>query len=361
MNKLTSFLSVITMLKAKPAALLVAISTFVTSANAANTPPPSPVKVDKVTSMSLSATAELMGTIHSKMHVPITAGVSGRVDWVAEPGTFVQAGGELVKMDMLPLELRQAEQKAQIKRAQVNVNYLNNEVKRLAELRKTNATSQFQYDQTRSQYELALADIEIAELKLRQIDDQIARATVKAPYDGVVTERLVLAGTDVNRSDVLSKFLDTEHLEARVFIPVKYLAFLRRGNELTLANDQQMMTSPITAVIPSADPRSQTFEVRVDIPTHLNSQWAAGQLVKVTVPVQQAKPTLTVHRDALILRKDGTYVVKIDADNKVVRLPVTVGKGTFERVSVTGELGDGDRVAIRGAERLSDGQSVVVQ
>ncbi len=107
------------------------------------------------------------------------------------------------------------------------------------------------------------------------------------------------------------------------------------------------------------------FEVRIEIPSHLNEQWAAGQLVKVTVPVQQATPTLTVHRDALILRKDGTYVVKVDAENKATRLLVTVGRGSFDRVSISGktmgELNDGDNVAIRGAERLTDGQTVIIQ
>ena len=68
-----------------------------------------------------------------------------------------------------------------------------------------------------------------------------------------------------------------------------------------------------------------------------------------------------MHRDALILRKDGTYVVKVGNDNKVHRLQVSVGKGVRDRVSVTGELSDGDKVAIRGAERLNEGQSVVIQ
>lgn len=334
---------------------------WVNSAIATNQPPPSPVEVDQVTTIELAATADLMGTIHSKMHVPITAGVSGRVAWVAEPGTFLTQGETLIKMDMLPLKLTLAEQSAQLKRAQINANYLANEVKRLETLRKTNATSQFQVDQTRSQHDLALADIEIAELKLKQVEDQITRATVKAPYDGVVTERLILAGTDVNRSDTLLKFLDTERLEAHVFIPIKYLAFVRKGKPLTIRAEGQTIETDITAVIPSADPRSQTFEVRVEIPSHLNKEWAAGQLVKVTVPVQNAAPKLTVHRDALILRKDGTYVVKVDAENKVSRLAVTVGRGTVDRVAITGELNDGDQVAIRGAERLRDGQSVVVQ
>lgn len=323
--------------------------------------PPSPVKIDTVTQIELAASADFMGTIHSKMHVEITAGISGRVQWIAEPGTFVQAGDNLVTMDMLPLTLKRAEQVGQIKRAKINANYLNNELTRWQTLHKTDAASQFQLDQTQSEFELAQVDIEIAELKLKQIDDEITRATIKAPSDGVVTERLVLAGTEVNRSDTLSKFLDTEHLEARVFIPIKYLANIRRGNPLLLKTSEQSIQAKITAVIPSADPRSQTFEVRIEIPTHLNTVWAAGQLIKVTVPVQSATPKLTVHRDALILRKDGTYVVKVDSQNKVKRLSVTVGQGTTDRVSIIGDLHSGDRVAVRGAERLRDGQEVVIQ
>ena len=344
----------------KKAAYVIAAMTFTQQINAAE-PPPSPVKVDTVTELNLAASADLMGTIHSRMHVPITAGVSGRLEILKEPGSFVKKGEVLVEMDLIPLKLKHAEQLAQIKRAKINVKYLKNEVDRLTKLRQSNSASQFQLDQTNSQYDLALTDIEIANLKLRQLDDEIARATVKAPFDGVVTERLVREGTDVNRSDTLLRFLDTEHLEVRLYVPIKYLAFVRKGKELALSALEQTLNAPVTAVIPSADPRSQTFEVRILIPSHLNESWAAGQLVKVTVPTQAHAPTLTVHRDALILRKDGTYVVKVNNENKVLRLPVSVGKGTFDRVSVSGEINEGDRVAIRGAERLRDGQSVVIQ
>ena len=286
------------------------------NAIAANSPAPKPVKVDQVKAMSLSATTDLMATIHIRSHVPVTAGVNSRIEWLAEPGSMVQAGDILVKMDLLPLKLMQLEQQAQLKRAKINVNYLQNEVQRLEKLKQSNSASQFQLDQTQSQYDLAKTDIEIADLKLQQINDQILRANVTAPFSGVITERIVRAGTDVNRSDTLLKLLDTEHLEVRLYVPIKYLAFIRKGQSLNVSASGQLVNAEISALIPSADAKSQTFEVRINIPAHLNESWAAGQLVKVTVPIQASKNTLTVHRDALILRKDGTYVVKIDVDNK---------------------------------------------
>jgi len=329
-------------------------------ANAAEAPA-SPVEIDKVTEISLAATADLMGTLHSRSYVNITAGVDGRLEWLQEPGVMVRQGDVLAKMDLLPLQLKQAEQKAQIKRASINSRYFNNELQRLQKLRKTNSTSQFQLDQTKSQYELAQADSEIAMLKLKQIEDELRRATVKAPFDGVVTERVVRAGTDINRSEVLLRLLDIEHLEVRLYVPVKYLAYVRKGLELNLQAIGQNISTKVTSVIPSTDPRSQTFEVRIQIPEHLNEFWTAGQLVKVTVPVQDTQLSLTVSRDALIVRKEGTFVVKVDAENKAHRLLVKVGKGSLDRVTIVGDLQHGDNIAIRGAERLKEGQSVVVQ
>ncbi len=334
---------------------------FAGSCVAAESPPPKPVKVDQVTEMNLSASTDLMATIHSRSHIQITAGVNGRIEWLAEPGSLVQQGDVLAKMDLLPLKLMQLEQKAQLKRAKINVRYLKNEVERLQKLKQSHSASQFQLDQTQSQYDLAQTDIEIADLKLKQIDDQIQRATVTAPFSGVITERLVRAGTDVNRSDLLLKILDTEQLEVRLYVPIKYLAYVRKGHGLDISANGQLINAQVSSLIPSADPKSQTFEVRINIPSHLNETWSSGQLVKVTVPIQASSNSLTVHRDALILRQDGTYVVKIDAENKVHRLPVKVGNGTFERVSITGALKHGDKIAVRGAERLTEGQEVIVQ
>ena len=70
-------------------------SQFSYAANA----PLSPVKVDTVTEISLAATADLMATLHSRSYVDITAGVSGRLAWLQEPGVMVQQGKVGAKMN----------------------------------------------------------------------------------------------------------------------------------------------------------------------------------------------------------------------------------------------------------------------
>lgn len=323
--------------------------------------PTKPVQVEQIRESVFTPTVEIVGTIHSRNNVQLTAGVNGRLDWVAEPGTFLQEGEIVAKVDPLPLTLQQAEQQAQINRAQINLRYLERELARLKELRVTNSASQFQLDQTQSQFDLAKADLEIARLRLKQVDDQLSRTEVRAPFSGVITERFREAGGDVNRSDELVQMLDTEHLEGRVFVPVKYLPFVKGSNTITVMGDAHQIEAGIKAIIPAADMRSQSFELRVSLPASANSVWTAGQLIKANLPVQAPKRALTVHRDALILRREGTYVIVIDKDNKAHRHAVKVGQGHDDWVSITGDgLAPGDQVATRGAERLQEGQTVAI-
>ena len=188
-----------------------------------------PIKAASVLNIPLAANTELNATLYSRSHIPITASLNARVDYLVEPGDFVAQGDKLAGMDLLPIQLRQAEQKAQISRARINVAYIKNELSRLQELSKTQAVSQFNLDQMRSEHDLAAADLEIAQLKLAQIDEQMTRASITAPFAGIITERLIRVGSEVSRGDILLRLLDTEHLEARLYIPIKYLAFINKG------------------------------------------------------------------------------------------------------------------------------------
>ncbi|ATC95944.1 hypothetical protein PTUN_a3653 [Pseudoalteromonas tunicata] len=310
------------------------------------------------------------GTVFGRNDVNLTAGANGQLTYVVEPGQQVREGEVIAKIDMLPLQLQRAEQEALIKRAKINLKYHQQELARLMSLAKTDSTAAFAVDQTQNQHDLALSDIELAQLKLKQLDDHIARATVKAPFGGVISQRFRQVGSDVNRADELVTLLDTQNLEVRLFVPVKYLKYLANGQELSIktsAFDGELSAQAnITAVIPATDARSQTFEVRALITQTAQSRWASGQLVEVDVPLVKNEAVSLVDRDALILRKQGVHVVKIDAQNKAHHIAVSVGKGQGQWVEVATidpkqALQLGDKVAVRGAERLTEGQAVEVQ
>jgi len=70
---------------------------------------------------------------------------------------------------------------------------------------------------------------------------------------------------------------------------------------------------------------------------------------------------MTVPRDAVVLRQGATHVFRIGAGDKAERVTVATGAGRADRIEVSGEIAAGDRVVVRGAERLQPGQRVTIQ
>ncbi|TQF71725.1 efflux RND transporter periplasmic adaptor subunit [Pseudoalteromonas luteoviolacea] len=328
-----------------------------------------PVTVEPVTQAPLTSSLAVNGTLFGKKDVVLTAGISGRVLYVAEPGERVSEGEILVKMDTLPLELDQARQKEMLNRAQVNLRFHKQELNRLKRLAKSNSAAATQVDSVQNQHDLALSDIALAKIELKVIADQLERATIRAPFSGVVSERFKRAGREVSRADELLNFVDIDNLETRLYVPVKYLHYLKPG--ITLPIQAGNLDTPlkaqaiVTSVIPATDPRSQTVEVRAKLEKHASQTFAVGQLVDVTVPLRSLQAKMLINRDALIIRKQGVHIVKVSPDNTVLQVPVEVGKGEGSLVAITPLDADalkiGDSIAVRGAERLTDGQEVEVQ
>lgn len=331
-----------------------------------------PVKVEKLTAEPLVSQIQIHGTVHGKRDVELATGTSGLLRDVVAPGTYVKQGSVLAALDTQPLELERAQHQETLNRAKINLGYYEQELARLQSLAKTNSAAISQVDLVRNQRDLSKSDIAMAEIKIRQVNDQIQRGQIKAPFDGVVSERFKMPNSEINRAERVVTLVDIDNLEVRLFAPIKYLNAVSLGQTVQLQSsskfDLNQSQAIVDAIIPATDTRSQTFEIRASLAKSkddLAKRWASGQLVDVTLPLHNQGSVLLVNRDALILRQGGVHVVKINADSKASKVPVVVGKGQGELVEIKPidalALKVGDAIAVRGAERLTDGQEVEIQ
>lgn len=318
------------------------------------------VQVAEVVKADISPTVAVPGTIYSRNELQITAGVGGELEMVAEPGTVIQKGHVVARINKTTLRLQRAEQEALLERAQINVRQLDSDLRRQRELQNSNLVSEFDLEQTEANRDLARSDANITRVRIRQIDEQIRRTETIARFTGIVTERVRREGEEVARGEVLARMTDIENMEVRAFVPLKYLQRTGVGDSISVFATDDRYAGKIRALIPTGDVRSQTFEAIIDLPESARSSWSVGQLVSVAVPMRSAQATLTVPRDALILRQSGQYVYRISDENKAERIYVDIGDSQGELIAVAGSLQEGDRVAVRGAETLSEGADVEV-
>ena len=321
---------------------------------------PTPITVTEVVSTSIAPTVPAAGTVFSRNETQITAGMAGRLEWLAEPGDFVEAGTSVAVFDCEMLELQRERQLAEAERTRINIVRLTREVERLESVRETSVIAEIQHDRTTADRDLAGSDLKIAQIAIRQTDSQLSRCHVRAPFSGVVTQRLRNAGEDVERSTVLAAMTDTRNLEVRSSVPIRYLPRMRIGEKADIRINEVQFEGSIRKIVPAANSQSQTFEVRLDLPANAPQLVAAGQLVSVYLPLS-ANVALTVPRDSVVLREDGAFVMRINGDAKAERVAVEVHEASGDDVAVQGELKSGDRIAVRGAEALDDGELVAVQ
>ncbi len=319
--------------------------------------PPAPVVVDEVRRTEISPTVGIPGTIISRADSRLATEVEGRVIWFADVGTVVEQGDPVVRLESTTLEIQRDEFRGQVERERGRLTFLEPEVERLEILAAESNAAESLLDQTRSNLEVARGDLAVAEARLRQVEDQIAKMTILAPFDGVVSERSINPGEMINRLDEVIRLVSPRSMEVTARAPLNAVAFLEVGSKLPIYNDYRRGTGDVRAIVTFGDPQTHMFELRIDVPAE---QWIVGESVRVDVPTEAPKQALVVPRDALVLRRDGAYVFRVGPEQRAQRVPVMPGVGDGDLIEVDGALAAGDVIVVRGAERLMEGQPVQV-
>ncbi|MFU8764022.1 MAG: efflux RND transporter periplasmic adaptor subunit [Haliea sp.] len=319
------------------------------------------VETARVERIALGASLPLNGSVFSRNDVAVTAAVAGELDWVAEPGTGVGKGEPIARLDRAPLQLRREELQGLLDREAVNEAYQNKVVERYLALSESQNLSVFLLDEAMSRRDIARKDMAILEARIRQMDDEIARSEVRARFNGVLVQRSKQGGEFVVPGEMIGRFVDLDRLEVRVAVPISYRTRLAVGDRLAIAGGEGSHVGVVRTLIGTGDPVSQTFELHVDLVESERELVMPGQLVKVEIPLEASQMTLAVPRDAVVIRSEGSYIYRVSAEGVAERVPVAVGAGQAHLVAVSGELEEGQRIVVRGGDRLREGQKVSEQ
>jgi len=297
------------------------------------------------------------GSVVSRLDSEIAAEVAGSLISVVEVGVHVRAGEPLGQInDELP-QIRLRNDESRIRRLEASITFLDRQLERFEELVASNSTAELEFDRVRMEREMAVQELVSAEAQRDETLYQIERALIVAPFDGVIAERMHQPGEFIGAGEPLVRLVNDTQLEARVQAPIDALRYVSPGEPIAVETDHQENLASIRAIVPVGDERSRMVELRVTLPA---VGWMIGEAIRVSVPIAAPAHAITVPRDALVLRDSEVYVFRIGQSGTAERINVVAGDGSAELIGVSGALRAGDRVVIRGAERLQHGQLVKV-
>ncbi|NOY61584.1 MAG: efflux RND transporter periplasmic adaptor subunit [Gammaproteobacteria bacterium] len=302
----------------------------------------------------MAPTEWVTGSVISRDDAQIAAEIEGRLQWIAREGAQVKKGGAIARLDPIFVRLKRDEQEAEIVSAQARLDFLQREMRRLQRLAKSNNTAQTLLDQTRSDKDVAKSELALSKIRLKQAREQLKRMVITAPFGGVIATRLVRMGEWVSSGDAVVRLVDPLAVEIKAGVAAAMLPFLHSGTVLDVTADGRHYEGIVRTVIAVADERSHLLDLRLDISAPL----VVGQAVRISVPTALPRQVIAVPRDALVMRRSGISVYRVNADDSAERVSVTTGLAVGSLIEVVGDIAPGDRVVTRGGERLRPGQKV---
>lgn len=266
------------------------------------------------------------------------------------PGQVVKVlveEGDIVSKKQVLLRLEDAEQRSALKRAETELDQAKRVSTRQEELRTHGVVS----DDAREQAQFELRRLQIAfDDARRTLQYTVVRATVA----GTVTLRQVKLGDYVNPNQHLFDITDFNSIVAKVFVPEKEAATVKKGQEVRILSPTQPTLSRdalVERVSPIVDPRSGTAKVTIRIPDTAGLQ--PGAFVSVELVTAENPSAILLPRKALVYDNDEPFAFKLVGDH-VERVPVTLRLQGKNHVEAASGFATGDQVVVAGQVGLKD-------
>ena len=334
------------------------------------------VLVEEAEIRAIADTAPILGQLVASTQSDVATRRSGvTVNVVFEVGDMVLVGEPMVRLETTLTEIERrtvtadlAIARAGIQTAEARVVRAEQALQRQERLKGSSAFSRGSFEDLEkalleAQGELAeaIAQIGAAEARMARVDYDLENSIIRAPFTGVVVERMAQPGQYVNIGQPIAKLLDVARLEIEADVPVELVQGLAPGTEVGLQLSSGASASArVRVLLPVETVSTRTRPVRFDIDlSDLDPLLVAvGKSITLQVPVSAPRDILTVPKDALVQGRGGGWMVYVASEGKAVPRPVTLGQAAGNRMEVLDGLAPGDQVVVRGNERLRPGQAV---
>ena len=264
------------------------------------------------------------GTTQPVDQTIVKARVAGRLaEVLVREGDRVAKGQLLARFETNELQSRVNERQSALDAARADARWTARDLGDKETLAKRNIVSQSALDAARSTAENKASMVSVAEAQLEIAQKNLGDAQVKAPFDGVVGERIANQGESLPIDGKILALLDTSHVEVAAQMPAADVVRLKVDQPVTVSLEgfsDREFHGRITRISPTAQPGSRSIPVYVEI-TDRHDALRGGLFAMGSVVVAEKGHALAVPAAAMRKDEQGDYVLAVE-NGVLVRKPV---------------------------------------
>jgi membrane fusion protein (multidrug efflux system) len=296
---------------------------------------------------ALEEKAFLVGSLEAIEEVDLVSELDARVQAINfQEGQAVEAGQVLIQFDDRKLGASLAEMRARYNLAKA-------ELERSANLLSRNTISQQEFDRAEAEFDAAIAQLNLAE-------DQLSDATIRAPFDGVMTERLVSLGQFTTRGQRLASLVAVDPIEVEFNVPERYIGQLAMGQRMEIGVEAfpgETFAGPVTFISPRVDRDSRTVLVKARLAND-DQRLKPGMFGSLELVFKVRDEALVIPEAAVSYSGDRASVVVMGADGKAEFRRIETGNRLSGVIEVTDGLDEGERVVVEGFQKMRPGSVI---
>ena len=292
---------------------------------------------------------ELIGTIQSRVPVVAASRVAARVVEVeVRAGDRVRQGQVLVRLDAADLSAQIAQAQGELDAAIAEFSRAAADEKRFSALFSRGSVTASEREGAQAAYRAASGKVARARAVVAAARAGFQYATVRAPANGIVVERMVEPGDMAMPGKPLVRLHDGNALRVELQVPEELARSMEAATvlEVQVGAIQAVYHTRVGEVVPAADPATRSFVVRAPLPDAPFLK--PGMFARATLTAG-SQPVLTLPRDAIssIGQLQTARVVK---DGMVETRMVSTGRSFGDRVEVLAGVKEGERVILDGRQ-----------
>ncbi|MFP5285752.1 MAG: efflux RND transporter periplasmic adaptor subunit [Thermoanaerobaculia bacterium] len=310
---------------------------------------PVPVSVAAVETGTVSSYIRSTANLASDNEVKVLTESDGRIarlyvdegDWVSKGQTLATLDREDTGIDLAKRQVRSENSRLAYERGE--------------RMLREGLISQETFEKLRMENEMSRQ--EVAEARYR-----IGQTTIRAPFSGRITSRIVEQGQHLRAGEELFNLADFDPLVAYIHLPEREVLGLKPGREtrITLKADEDVQfRGRIRQISPVVDPATGTVKVTVEAVNPLPAAVRPGGFVTIDI-IRESRPDAVLLPRQAVLRELQSAHVFVAKNGIAEKRPVELGLEEGERIEVLAGVKPGERVIVAGQGSLKQGSPVEV-
>jgi membrane fusion protein (multidrug efflux system) len=308
---------------------------------------------------------QLPGETRAYTDAPIFAQTSGYLKkWNFDIGARVKAGDILAEIDTPEVDQQLNQSKAQLGQSRAALNLSEATYKRNQDLFNRKVVSAQDFDNSSGDYRVKQATVVADQANVDRLTALEAFKLVRAPFNGVVTQRNTDIGAYIaaGSGTQLFRMAQTSPLRVYINVPQTFAQFVKTGTKGELTVNEipgRKFPAQVVGTAQAIDPASRTLLTQLEVPNE-NGELFPGAYAQIILSLTGDTGTVTVPSNALLFRSEGASVGVARPDGTVEIRKITISRDLGDKLEVSQGLSYTDQVIINPADGLADGTKVTV-